>query len=99
MLHFTCDLCGCPVSEHRYVVELAITPAFDPAELTQADLDADHLEQIAAILAAGEEAVDEAIEEVSPRRYRYDLCEACAARFRKDPLQRSAGRRLHYSEN
>ena len=41
MLRYSCDLCGQPLGERRFVVKLEVYPAYDPEELGQEDLDAD----------------------------------------------------------
>src|SRR5688572_24975102 len=54
MRHFSCDLCGkdlTPGEETRYVVRMESYPAGVPGELTEADLDEDHLETMAEMLA------------------------------------------------
>ena len=35
MLHFSCDLCGRPLSDRRYVVKLEVFAAFDPDEVVE----------------------------------------------------------------
>src|SRR6478672_9251164 len=58
MLHFTCDLCGkemLPGDDRRYVVKMEVYAAHDPAEITEADLDEDHMEEVSQQLAALED--------------------------------------------
>ncbi|MFO0918341.1 MAG: hypothetical protein U0872_08510 [Planctomycetaceae bacterium] len=43
----SCDLCGIPLDDQRFVVQLEAYPAFDPDQLEAVDLDADHLQQVA----------------------------------------------------
>ena len=53
MLHFTCDLCGKelrPGEDQRFVVKIEAFAAHDPAELTEEDLDEDHMEAISQLL-------------------------------------------------
>src|SRR5689334_12666344 len=53
MLHVTCDLCGKelrPGEDHHYVVKLEVFAAHDPAEITEADLDDDHMEAVSQLL-------------------------------------------------
>ena len=54
MMHFSCDICGkqmLPKNQARYVVQMEVFAATDPSELTEDDLDPDHLEEISQILA------------------------------------------------
>ena len=52
MLHITCDLCGKAVqsNEDHYIVKIEVFAAHDPAGLTEADLDDDHMEAISELL-------------------------------------------------
>src|ERR1700733_11275682 len=46
MLHVTCDVCGKELragEDQRYVVKIEAFAAHDPSELTDADLDDDHM--------------------------------------------------------
>jgi len=90
MLHFSCDLCGKdlqPGLDSHFVVKMEVFAAHHPAELTEEDLDADHLEEISQLLA--EEGPET---EPSPafKMLRYDLCPSCHKKFLNDPLGRDA---------
>lgn len=98
MLHFSCDSCGQPLSDQRFVVRLEVFPAFEPDPVVEADLDADHLQEIAAELS-DLELTGEELEDLHARAFRYDLCPRCHAQYVKDPLRRDALRRLNFSEN
>jgi len=104
MLHFTCDGCGKPVDEERFVARIEVYPAFDPDQLTEADLDADHLAEMSQLLEdmdlsdADADSVDAESEDGS-RQLRLDLCHSCRKRFLADPLGREGQRRLRFSEN
>ncbi|MCY2967639.1 MAG: hypothetical protein NT069_29090 [Planctomycetota bacterium] len=98
MLHFSCDSCGQPLDDQRFVVRLEVFPAFEPAEVSEADLDVDHLQEIAAELTELEFSGDE-LEELHSQTFRYDLCPRCHSQYVKDPLRRDALRRLNFSEN
>ncbi|NOX54795.1 MAG: hypothetical protein GXP27_10220, partial [Planctomycetes bacterium] len=97
MLHFTCDLCGCELTERRFVARVEVYPAFDPEELGNEDLDVDHLEEIAEMIAEMEAKGTVDIEDCGPHEMRFDLCADCWRRFLKDPLGREALRRLNFS--
>ena len=74
MLHFSCDACGQPVTEERFVARVEVYPAFDPDEITEADLDADNMQQVAELIQEMEENgttwVDNAVP-LLPRDFSY----------------------------
>jgi hypothetical protein len=102
MMHFSCDLCGKdlpPGEGERYVVRIEIFAAHDPGELTEADLDEDHLEEVGQLLREMEDhpaCADEP--EPATQALRFDLCPECRKRFLRDPLNREANK-FHFSEN
>ena len=58
MLHVTCDLCGkelCPGHDQRFVVKVEVFAAHEPAKITEADLDDDHMEAVSELLREMEE--------------------------------------------
>jgi hypothetical protein len=102
MVHFTCDLCGKDLTlagESRYVVKIEAYPSFDPTEITEDDLDEDHMEEISQILQHDDAPSLEDIDVPLFKGFRYDLCPACHGRFIKDPLNRDMARSLNFSEN
>ncbi len=99
MLHFTCDLCGRTIDHERYIAKVEVTPAFDPEEVTEDDLDSDHLEVVADSLAELESTGDFELEDFGPKKFRFDLCPGCWKRYQKDPLGRDSLRRLNFSQN
>src|ERR1700737_2930472 len=65
MLHITCDLCGkdiVPGDDHRYVVKIEVFAAHDPAEITEADLDDDHMEAVSQLLREADEAIADTVD-------------------------------------
>ncbi len=53
MVHFTCDLCGKDLTasgDPRYVVKIVAYAGFDPTEITEDDLDDDHMEAVSQLL-------------------------------------------------
>jgi len=96
MLHCTCDIWGVCLDDRRYVVKVDVSPAFDPEAISEEDLDTDHLEAIADLLAgeADEDPIDE-----STHQYRFDLCQNCRDNYCRDPLNKDMLRRLDFSEN
>ena len=101
MLHFSCDLCGknLPEGATRYVVKMEAFAATDPARLTDEDLEADHVDEMAQLLSEMED--DERGPELLPacQKLRFDLCSVCHRKFLKDPLGRDAATRFDFSEN
>lgn len=99
MQHFTCDLCGIGLGERRFVAKLEMYPAFDPDELTEADLDIDHLQEIAAQIDHSEALDFLDGEQTRSIKIQFDLCPSCHARYRNDPLGKHQRNPLHFSEN
>jgi hypothetical protein len=103
MLHFSCDVCGkdmTPGAATRYVVKMEAFAATDPAELTDADLDADHVEEMAQLLAEMEETgCDEPQAAPARKTMRFDLCPCCYRKFIEDPLGREHAPKFDFSEN
>lgn len=99
MLHYTCDSCGRDLGRERFIVRVEVTPAFDPDEIDEVDLDADNLEKIADEIAAMESTGDFEYADCGARSLQYDLCPACRDRFVSDPLGQESLRRLSFSQN
>ena len=98
MIHFSCDACGKEISsnDQRYLVKMETHPAHDPAEITDDDLDDDHLEQVAEALRDLEDCDD--IED--PRKsFRFDLCCDCHQKFVSNPLGKEHNSKLLFSKN
>src|SRR5262245_751054 len=102
MLHFTCDLCGKelrPGDDQRYVVKMEAYAAQDPAEITDADLDEDHMEAVCQQIRDDEEDGLES-ELINPHKdFRFDLCADCHKRFLRDPLAREHAQKFDFSKN
>ncbi len=101
MLHVTCDHCGKQMraGEDRYVVKIEVFAAHDPAEITEADLEEDHMEAVSELLRELEGAEETDAVEPASRRLRYDLCPTCRQRFLRDPLSRESAQKFDFSEN
>src|SRR5262245_38387384 len=98
MLHFSCDLCGKNLllgTNARYVVKMEVFAAHDPAEVTEDDLDLDHLEEIGQVLT---EEGPEAEPAPAFKKLQYDLCPSCHKRFLADPLSREV-QKFQFSAN
>ena len=99
MLHFTCDHCGKELrqGEDRYVVKIEVFAAHDPAEITEDDLEEDHMEAVSQILQELEEGGCEV--EPATKHFRYDLCDSCRNKYTRDPLNKDTAQKFHFSEN
>jgi hypothetical protein len=103
MLHVTCDLCGkelLPGDDHHYVVKLEVFAAHDPREITDADLDEDHMEAVSQLLNEMDADLEDP-DVVAPqyKNFRYDLCPNCHKKFVRDPLGKEAAQKFDFSEN
>jgi hypothetical protein len=101
MMHFSCDFCGkdmTPDEAGRYVLKMEAYAA-NPTELTEDDLDADHVEEMARMLSELEDS-DEG-PQVLPlcKKMRFDLCPACFGKFVNDPLGRESASKFDFSPN
>ena len=102
MVHFTCDLCGQqlnPGQDVRFVVKMEVYAAYDPLEITDEDLDQDHMEEISQLLEQLENMDPQEAEDSTYKSFRFDLCPECQRKFLKDPLGREALQRIDFSEN
>jgi hypothetical protein len=103
MLHVTCDLCGKHISleeNRRYVVKIEVFAAHDPAEITEADLDEDHMEAISQMLRHDSAHISDPDESAPAyKNIRYDLCPCCHKKFLRDPLGKEAAQKFDFSEN
>jgi hypothetical protein len=103
MLHVTCDLCGkelTPGDDHRYVVKMEVFAAHDPSEITEADLDDDHMEAVSQLLRDTEESLSDPDSDAPAyKNFRYDLCPECHKKFVRDPLSKEAAQKFDFSEN
>jgi hypothetical protein len=102
MVHFTCDLCGKDLTasgDHRYVVKIEAYPGFDPTEITEDDLEEDHMEEVSQILQRDESLSSEELAEPLNKGFRFDLCPVCHGRFLRDPLGKESLRLFDFSKN
>ena len=102
MLHVTCDLCGKqlrPGHDPHYVVKIEAYAAHDPAEITEADLDEDHMEAVSQLLRDMEDDVATTEMAAPYKNFRYDLCPECHKKFLRDPLGRDHVQKLFFSKN
>ncbi len=105
MLHITCDLCGTELrpGQDHYVVKIEVFARHDPAQLTEADLEEDHMEAVSQLLRELDD--DQSAEAIQPARHhlRYDLCPECRQRYLDNPLNKDlvkeAAQKFDFSEN
>lgn len=100
MIHFSCDLCGkdlATTGEARFVVKIAAYAGFDPDQLTDDDLDADGLEEVAKALRDEATLGEPEADPSSSKGFRFDLCPACHEKFVKDPLGKELARSFDFS--
>jgi hypothetical protein len=102
MMHFSCDFCGkdmTPDGTERFVLKMEVFAATDPRELTDDDLETDHVEEMARLLCAMEEAEEEPPLLPTCKKMRFDLCARCFRKFVKDPLGRENAAKFDFSSN
>jgi hypothetical protein len=97
-------LCGkgiCPGQDPRFVVKIEVFAAHDPAKITEADLDDDHMEALSEMLRAMDENGEEdpALAVPSTKHFRYDLCPECHEKFLRDPLNKDTAQKFDFSKN
>jgi hypothetical protein len=99
MMHFSCDICGRDLpadSANRFIVKMKAYAAKDPAELTDEDVDADQVEEMARLLMEQDECPEPL---PSCKKMRFDLCTGCYRRFLGDPLGRESVAKFEFSPN
>lgn len=100
MVHVTCDLCGKELQtcEDHYIVKIEVFAAHEPAGITEADLDVDHMEAVGQLLRDREEGD---IDEPAPasQQFRYDLCPGCRKKYAQSPLAKELANKFDFSEN
>jgi hypothetical protein len=101
MLHITCDLCGKKLraGEDHHIVKIEVYTAHDPTELTDADLDEDHMEAVSQLLREMDDGEQAEGPEPPSQRLRFDLCPECRQRYLRDPLNKEAAQKFDFSEN
>lgn len=102
MLHYSCDLCGKELlveEDLRYVVKIEVYAAYDPLEITEEDLEEDHMEEISQLIKQMDDMDEQELEDQVYKNFRFDLCPECHKKFLKDPLGREAARSIEFSKN
>ncbi len=99
MKHYSCDLCGRPISDERYTARIEIAAASDPDQVPAASPDDDPLEQIADEIEALDDTGQFHLPETGPKQFEFDLCPTCQRRLSRDPLNRASRKQLNFSPN
>ena len=102
MMHFSCDFCGKDMTQDgaaRFILKMEAYAATDPAELTDDDLETDHVEEMAQLLCEMEEADEEPQLRPTSKKMRFDLCPGCFRKFVNDPLGRENATKFDFSPN
>jgi hypothetical protein len=96
MLHITCDLCGKELRTDgdHFVVKIEVFAAHDPAEINE-----DHMEAVSQMLQDIEDFGEDGFIEPASQQLRYDMCPECRKRYLRDPLNKDAAQKFHFSEN
>jgi hypothetical protein len=97
-----CDLCGKDLTasgDPRYVVKIEAFAGFDPTEITEEDLDQDHMEAVSQLLRRDETLTPDELGAPVHKGFRFDLCPACHGKFLKDPLGKEFLRSFDFSKN
>jgi len=88
------------MGQQHFVAKIEVAPAFDPEQITEEDLDADHLEFIADLIATSGPSTAEDFSEVAPRKFQFELCPTCSRNYLQAPLGPArSSTRLKYSQN
>ena len=102
MMHVTCDLCGKelrPGEDLHFIVKVEVFAPHDPAELTEDDLDEDHMEAFGEMLREMEDTEESKPVPPACQQLRFDLCPTCRQRYLRDPLGKEAAQKFDFSEN
>lgn len=89
MHHLTCDLCGKSLlidESVRYLARIQVYAAYDPPELTPADLQKDHRAEIRRLIRQLEAMDPQEVNDSVYREFLFDLCPACQRRYLRAPL-------------
>jgi hypothetical protein len=101
MMHFSCDYCGKDMTEEgtsRYVLKMEAFAA-EPVQLTDDDLEDDHVEEMARLLNERENGDEEPPLLPTCKKMRFDLCANCFRKFVADPLGRESANKFDFSSN
>jgi hypothetical protein len=89
MDHLICDICGKALlvdESVRYQARIQVFAAYDPLELTEADLAQDHQAEIRALLDRLADMDPQDVEDSVYKDMHFDLCMACQREYIRRPL-------------
>lgn len=84
MIPLTCDVCGKTLlldEEVRYIVNIEVFAAYDPMEITDADLKRDLEKELRDLVKRMETMDPEKAQDSVYRRFRFHLCPACQKEY------------------
>ncbi len=102
MMHFSCDVCGKDMTQdgaERYILKMEAFAATDPTELSDEDLETDHVEEMARMLNDLEDGDEPPPPLPTCKKLRFDLCHTCFRKFVHDPLGRESAAKFDFSPN
>ncbi len=91
MIRYECDRCGHPLGANdtgRFIVKMEVYAAAGPVDITPADSQRDHTDEIEALVRQLERANPDEIEDQVYRCLRFDLCADCHRDLLRNPLGR-----------
>ena len=94
-MKLTCDLCGKTLlldEDVRYNVNIEVFAAYDPMELTAADMKKDYRKELRDLVRRMKKMDPEKVQDGVYRRFTFQLCPSCQKEYLKDPLMRKARR-------
>ncbi len=86
----SCDGCGAGLlieEDVRYVVKVEVYAAYDPLELTRADLARSPGTEVARLIEEMKGMDPRELEDQVYRKFQFDLCPRCQRAYLKDPLR------------
>jgi hypothetical protein len=88
---FVCDRCGKALlvdEDVRYILKMEVYAAYDPMELTAADLGPDRRKELAELVEKMKEMDAGEVQDSIHKEMVFDLCPGCQREMLKDPLGR-----------
>ena len=89
MWHFICDMCGKGLlvdEDVRYEVTVEIKSAYDPMEITEKDLQQDHIKEMNRLIRQMKDKDPQELQDEVYRVFKFDLCRPCQKKLLKNPL-------------
>jgi hypothetical protein len=100
MVHYTCDMCGKPLSTDesmRYVVKIEVYTACDAMD-DDIDEELMEMEEENDVHECMEDH-EEMMENAEYKTFRFDLCSKCHTKYLQDPLFVKSWHKARFSEN